>query len=138
MKDLLLLYLVTINAAGFVLMLADKHKAKKKLWRIPEATLMTVAALGGSVGSLLGMYTVRHKTKHPKFTIGIPLLLAGRIDATLNAEVVFADYHTELQLKSLKKILIARRAWSSYETCFMISFLINHKTGSAVRRCLPD
>ena len=99
---------------------------------------MTVAALGGSVGSLLGMYTVRHKTKHPKFTIGIPLLLAGRIDATLNAEVVFADYHTELQLKSLKKILIARRAWSSYETCFVISFLINPKTGSAIRRCLSD
>ena len=45
---------------------------------------------------------------------------------------------TELQLKSLKKILIAWRAWSSYETCFVISFLINHKTGSAVRRCLPD
>lgn len=101
MKDLLLLYLVTINAAGFVLMLADKHKAKKKLWRIPEVTLMTVAALGGSVGSLLGMYTVRHKTKHPKFTIGIPLL-AGRIDATLNAEVVFADYqkaHPEANIK---------------------------------------
>jgi len=101
MKGLLLLYLVTINAAGFVLMLADKHKAKKKLWRIPEVTLMTVAALGGSVGSLLGMYTVRHKTKHPKFTIGIPLL-AGRIDATLNAEVVFADYqkaHPEANIK---------------------------------------
>ena len=101
MKDLLLLYLVTINAAGFVLMLADKHKAKKKLWRIPEATLMTVAALGGSVGSLLGMYTVRHKTKHPKFTVGIPLL-AGRIDATLKAEVVFADYqkaHPEANIK---------------------------------------
>ena len=46
--------------------------------------------------------------------------------------------HTELQLKSLKKILIARRAWSSYETCFVISFLINRKTGSAIRRCLPD
>ena len=45
---------------------------------------------------------------------------------------------TELQLKSLEKILIARRARSSYETCFVISFLINHKTGSAVRRCLPD
>lgn len=101
MKDLLLLYLVTINAAGFLLMLADKRKAKKKLWRIPEVTLMTVAALGGSVGSLLGMYTVRHKTKHPKFTIGIPLL-AGRIDATLNAEVVFADYqkaHPEANIK---------------------------------------
>ena len=102
MKDLFLLYLVTINAAGFVLMLADKHKSKKKLLRIPEATLMTVAVLGGSVGSLLGMYTVRHKTKHPKFTIGIPLLLAGRIDATLNAEVVFADYqkaHPEANIK---------------------------------------
>ena len=63
---------------------------------------MTVAVLGGSVGSLLGMYTVRHKTKHPKFTIGIPLLLAGRIDATLNAEVVFADYqkaHPEANIK---------------------------------------
>ena len=94
MKDLLLLYLVPINAAGFVLMLADKHKAKKKLWRIPEATLMTVAALGGSVGSLLGMYTVRHKTKHPKFTIGIPLLLAVRIHAPLQEEEVFPDYHT--------------------------------------------
>ena len=49
MKDLLLLYLLIINAAGFGLMLADKHKAKKNLWRIPEATLMTVAALGGTM-----------------------------------------------------------------------------------------
>ena len=46
--------------------------------------------------------------------------------------------NTELQLKSLEKILIARRARSSYGTCFVISFLINHKTGSAIRRCLPD
>ena len=67
----------------------DKHKAKKKLWRIPEVTLMTVAALGGSVGSLLGMYTVRHKTKHPKFTVGIPLLLALQIIAAI---VVMAKF----------------------------------------------
>ena len=40
---------------------------------------MWVAALGGSLGSLLGMYTVRHKTKHTKFTIGIPVLLALQI-----------------------------------------------------------
>ena len=79
MKDILLLYLVTINAAGFVLMLADKLKAKKHLWRIPESTLMTSALLGGSVGALLGMYTARHKTKHKKFTIGIPLILAVQI-----------------------------------------------------------
>lgn len=79
MTKLILLYLLLINAAGFVLMLADKLKAKKNLWRIPEATLMAVAALGGSIGSLLGMYTFRHKTLHPKFTVGIPLILALQV-----------------------------------------------------------
>ena len=64
-----LLYLLLINAVGFALMLIDKWKAKHNRWRIKEATLMTVAALGGSVGSLLGMYTVRHKTKHIKFFV---------------------------------------------------------------------
>ena len=76
MKELLLLYLLIINAAGCLLMLADKIKAKRHRWRIPEATLMAVAALGGSVGSLAGMYAFRHKTRHPKFTVGIPLILA--------------------------------------------------------------
>lgn len=75
----LLAYLFLINAAGFLLMLADKFKARKNLWRIPERTLMTVAALGGSIGSLAGMYLVRHKTQHPKFTIGIPMILAVQI-----------------------------------------------------------
>lgn len=74
-----LIYLLLINAAGFLLMLIDKWKARHNRWRIPEATLMWVAALGGSVGSLLGMYTVRHKTKHPKFTVGIPLILVVQI-----------------------------------------------------------
>jgi uncharacterized membrane protein YsdA (DUF1294 family) len=64
-------------------MLADKFKARKKLWRIPEATLMTVAALGGSIGSLLGMYTFRHKTKHIKFTLGIPVILVIQIFAAV-------------------------------------------------------
>ena len=72
---MLILYFFTINALGFLLMLVDKHKARKNRWRIPEATLMGVAVLGGSIGSLIGMYTVRHKTKHPKFTVGIPLIL---------------------------------------------------------------
>lgn len=79
MTELLLLYLHIINAVGFVLMLVDKIKAKKNLWRIPEATLMGVAAVGGSIGALIGMYTFRHKTKHPKFTLGIPLILAVQI-----------------------------------------------------------
>ncbi len=76
---ILLIYLVIINAAGCLLMLADKIKAKKKAWRIPEATLMGVAAIGGSLGSLVGMQLWRHKTKHPKFSVGIPVLLALHI-----------------------------------------------------------
>lgn len=79
MKEIILLYLLIINAIAFLLMLVDKYKARKNLWRIPEATLMTSAALGGSIGALLGMYTVRHKTRHPKFTVGIPLILAAQI-----------------------------------------------------------
>ena len=73
------LYLVTINAIAFLLMLVDKYKAKKNLWRIPEATLMGVAAIGGSFGDMVGMYTVRHKTRHKKFTVGIPALLIIQI-----------------------------------------------------------
>lgn len=74
-----LLYLLIVNAAAFVLMLADKYKARKHLWRIPEATLIMSAVLGGSIGALAGMYLVRHKTKHPKFTVGIPVILAAQI-----------------------------------------------------------
>ena len=76
---LVLIYLLIINAAGFLLMRIDKGKARKNRWRIPEATLMTVAALGGSAGSLLGMYLFRHKTRHFKFTLGIPLILAVQV-----------------------------------------------------------
>lgn len=68
-------YLIIINAVAFLLMLADKQKARKHRWRIPEATLMGCAALGGSIGALAGMYLFRHKTKHPKFTLGIPAIL---------------------------------------------------------------
>ena len=75
---ILLVYLLIVNALGFILMLIDKIKAKKNLWRIPEATLFLVAAIGGSIGSILGMYTFRHKTKHIKFTLGIPLILAAQ------------------------------------------------------------
>ena len=69
------LYLIIINAAGFLLMLADKRKARQGVQRIPEATLMGTAALGGSIGILAGMYLARHKTRHLKFTFGIPLIL---------------------------------------------------------------
>lgn len=72
---LILLYLTIINAAGFLLMLIDKQKARRGAWRIPEATLIWIAILGGSIGSLIGMYFFRHKTRHLKFVLGIPLIL---------------------------------------------------------------
>ena len=72
---ILFIYLAIINAISFLLMLVDKYKAKKNLWRIPERTLMGFAAIGGSIGALAGMYLVRHKTKHLKFTVGIPVIL---------------------------------------------------------------
>ena len=75
---LLSFYLLIINALGFLLMLVDKWKAKKNRWRVRESTLLLIAALGGSVGSLLGMYLFRHKTLHLKFTLGIPLILAAQ------------------------------------------------------------
>ncbi|MBQ3530069.1 MAG: DUF1294 domain-containing protein [Oscillospiraceae bacterium] len=69
-------YLLLINAVGFAIMLYDKYLAKNNLWRIPEKTLFGIAAFGGSVGCLLGMYTARHKTRHKSFTLGIPAILA--------------------------------------------------------------
>ena len=68
-------YLFLINAAVLLLMLEDKRRARKNLWRIPERTLLSIAVLGGSIGCLLGMYTIRHKTLHLKFSAGIPLIL---------------------------------------------------------------
>ncbi len=79
MLPLILLYLLIINALAFLLMLADKRKAEKNLWRIPESTLLTAAAFGGSIGALLGMYRFRHKTRHLKFTLGVPAILIAQI-----------------------------------------------------------
>lgn len=76
-------YLVVVNLDGFLLMGADKRRAKRGLRRIPEATLFLVAVLGGSLGALAGMYTFRHKTLHTKFTVGMPLLLFFQTVLTL-------------------------------------------------------
>ena len=76
---LLIPYLIVVNAAAFLLMLIDKIKAKKKMWRIPERVLLGVSAIGGSLGGLLGMQVFRHKTKHIQFIVGMPLILAAQI-----------------------------------------------------------
>ena len=81
MSTLILIYLFIVNAVSFLLMLVDKRSAQKKLWRIPESTLLLSAAIGGSIGSLAGMYTFRHKTRHLKFTLGVPAILLLQITA---------------------------------------------------------
>lgn len=74
-----LLYLLIINALGLILMRIDKKKAQLGRWRIRESTLVTVAALGGSIGTMLGMNLFRHKTKHLKFSLGLPVILVLQI-----------------------------------------------------------
>jgi len=64
-----------MNVVGFFIMGIDKKKAEKHAWRIPEKTLFLVSLIGGSIGTLLGMYVFRHKTKHWYFVIGMPLIL---------------------------------------------------------------
>ena len=57
----------------------DKKKAKKGAFRIPEKTLFLTALLGGSIGSIMGMYYFRHKTKHTSFVLGMPCILLIQI-----------------------------------------------------------
>lgn len=70
------IYLLAINALGLLIMHYDKYLARNNMWRIPETTLLGIAVIGGSLGCLLGMYSARHKTRKPKFFIGIPMILA--------------------------------------------------------------
>lgn len=75
----IIFYFAAINVTGFIIMGLDKWKARKNYWRIPESTLFTIAIIGGSLGSIIGMWTFRHKTRHWYFVIGMPLLLLVQI-----------------------------------------------------------
>ena len=72
-------WLIFINIFTFAAYALDKYKAIHDAWRIPERTLILLAVIGGSVGALIAMYTVRHKTKHKKFVIGVPAILIVQI-----------------------------------------------------------
>lgn len=67
-------YIIAINIVTFFVYGIDKLKAKKGWWRIPESTLLLLAAIGGSIGAWFGMMIWRHKTKHLKFQIGVPAI----------------------------------------------------------------
>ena len=76
-------YLLVVNLITFFLYGIDKRRAVRKEWRIPESVLIGFAAIGGSVGAFLAMLVFRHKTKHAKFTVGVPLILVAQIIAAI-------------------------------------------------------
>lgn len=73
--SIIILYFAALNVIGFGIMGIDKWKARKGYWRIPESSFFIIAAIGGSLGSILGMYTFRHKTRHWYFVFGMPAIL---------------------------------------------------------------
>ena len=73
------IYLFIINVIGFMIMLYDKNLAKNNQIRVPESSLFAVAIFGGSIGTWLAMYTVRHKTRHKSFKYGIPVITAVQL-----------------------------------------------------------
>ena len=75
----LALYLTAVNAATFLVYGADKRRARKGQWRVPEKTLFLLPLLGGSVGGILGMRVFHHKTRHWYFQVGLPLILAAQL-----------------------------------------------------------
>lgn len=69
------IYLLAINFIGFLLVGIDKHKAKKKKWRIPEKNFFILGLFGGALGIYGGMQYFRHKTQHRLFVYGIPMVI---------------------------------------------------------------
>lgn len=72
---IILIYILFINLVGLSSMGIDKQKARKRAYRIPEATLFTIAIIGGSIGSIIGMFLFHHKTRHWYFLYGMPVIL---------------------------------------------------------------
>ena len=72
---IIIIYLAFTNIIAFSMFFVDKNKAQKRQWRIPEKTLLLIAAIGGSLGAWAGMNLFRHKTQHKKFTILVPLII---------------------------------------------------------------
>lgn len=76
-------YLLAINVLAFAVYGVDKWKARQGRWRVPEATLLGLAALGGSAGAWVAMQLFRHKTKKNKFRYGIPIMFVLQLAAVL-------------------------------------------------------
>lgn len=85
------IYVILINLFGLAVMGIDKYKAKKKTFRIPEATLFTVAIFGGSLGTTLGMFLFHHKTRHWYFLYGMPLILLVQL------AIIYFLFHSPIE-----------------------------------------
>ena len=83
MLAMLIYYFLTINVLTFIVYGVDKWKARRGRWRVPEATLLGLTALGGSVGAWLAMQLFRHKTQKKKFRYGVPVILVLQLVALL-------------------------------------------------------
>ena len=79
LKTFFAAYLILLNIVGFIMSAVDKSAAKRHKWRVPEKNLFAVSLLGGAVGTLISMLLFRHKTKHKRFMIGIPLIILAQI-----------------------------------------------------------
>ncbi len=88
----LLIYFLAVNIVGFAAMGIDKRRARRRAWRIPESTLFLIALIGGSIGSIAGMYFFRHKTLHWYFVWGMPAILF--LQAALLLYLLFASPFT--------------------------------------------
>lgn len=84
---IILYYLLAVNLLTFVIYGIDKCKARHSRWRIPEATLLILAAIGGSIGALAAMKVFRHKTLHKRFRYGVPALLL--VQAAIVCAILF-------------------------------------------------
>lgn len=83
MSELLIVYVVAVNAVAFVVYGVDKYKAQKAKWRIRESMLLLLVVIGGSAGAWLGMKIWRHKTRHAKFRYGVPAILLIQLTGVL-------------------------------------------------------
>ena len=75
----LYIYLININLIAVIVTIHDKRAAVKGTWRVKENTLLLISALGGSPAMYLTMLLIRHKTRKPKFMVGIPLILIAEL-----------------------------------------------------------
>ena len=76
-----IIYLAIVSVVAVIVTVVDKAKARAGAWRVKERTLFIISVIGGSVAMYITMQLIRHKTKHLRFMIGIPLIIVAQVVA---------------------------------------------------------